>query len=77
MDIDAGSLFASLIVSGVGYFRFSYGRKASDMPKVAVGLVMLVYPYFVSNTIVMRRSSSEVNSRTVNRLDRAVAFQSI
>ena len=47
------SLFASLIVSGVGYFLFSYGRKASDMPKVAVGLVMLVYPYFVSNTIVM------------------------
>ena len=53
MDIDAASLFASLIVSGVGYFLFSYGRKASDMPKVAVGLVMLVYPYFVSNTIVM------------------------
>ena len=53
MDIDAASLFASLIVSGVGYFLFSYGRKAADMPKVAVGLVMLVYPYFVSSTIVM------------------------
>ena len=53
MDFSAGSLFASLIVSGVGYFLFSYGRKTTDLPKIAVGLVMLVYPYFVTSTVMM------------------------
>ncbi len=53
MDFSAGSLFANLIVSGVGFFLFTYGRKTMDMPKLAVGLVMLVYPYFVSNAAAM------------------------
>ena len=44
MDFSAGSLFANLIVSGVGFFLFSYGRKTTDIPKVVVGLVMMAYP---------------------------------
>jgi hypothetical protein len=53
MDFSEGSQFANLIVSAVGFFLLTYGRKTTDIPKVVVGLVMLVYPYFVSSAAVM------------------------
>ena len=53
MDFSEGSLFANLIVSAVGFFLLTYGRKTSDIRKVVLGLVMLVYPYFVSSAAVM------------------------
>ena len=53
MDFSDGSLFANLIVSAVGFFLLTYGRKTSDPRKVVLGLVMLVYPYFVSSAAVM------------------------
>jgi hypothetical protein len=53
MDFTEGSLFANLIVSAVGFFLLTYGRKTSDIRKVVLGMVMLVYPYFVSNAAVM------------------------
>ena len=53
MDFSEGWLFANLIVSAVGFFLLSYGRKTASMSKVVVGLVILVYPYFVSSAAVM------------------------
>ena len=53
MDFSESSLFANLIVSAVGFFLLTYGRKTSDIRKVVLGLVMLVYPYFVSSAAVM------------------------
>ena len=47
MDLSAGSLFASLFVSTVGFGLFLYGKKATRVPQLAVGLAMMVYPYFV------------------------------
>ena len=53
MDFSAGSLFANLIVSAVGFFLFTYGRKTTNIPKVVVGLVMMAYPYFVSSATML------------------------
>lgn len=53
MNLDPTYLMASLFVSGVGYVLFSYGRKQRRFPQLTVGLLMLVYPYFVSNVSVM------------------------
>jgi len=53
VDLDAGSLFANLIVSAVGFFLFSYGRKTTDIPKVVVGMVIMAYPYFVSGAAML------------------------
>jgi hypothetical protein len=49
----AGSLFASLLVSGVGLVLTSYGKKMARPPQLVVGLVMLVYPYFVPRVAPM------------------------
>jgi hypothetical protein len=53
MDFNVGWLFASLIVSSVGYILFHYGRKLRRAPQVVAGIAMLVYPYFVHNVVVM------------------------
>jgi hypothetical protein len=53
MQIDAAWLFASLIVSAIGFVLFSYGRKMARIPQLVVGLAMLIYPYFVPRVIPM------------------------
>ena len=53
MDFTPASLFTSIVVSAVGFALFTYGRKTTDIPKLVVGLVMMVYPYFVSSTAML------------------------
>ena len=53
MSLDPNSLLASLFVSGIGFVLFKYGRKLSRFPHTAIGLVMLIYPYFVSDVALM------------------------
>ena len=40
----AGSLYASLVVSGIGLVLATYGKKMARLPQLVVGLVMLVCP---------------------------------
>jgi hypothetical protein len=47
------SLVASFLISGVGLVLTSYGRKMARLPQLVVGLVMLVYPYFVPRVVPM------------------------
>ena len=53
MNLDASSLVASFVVSGVGFVLFSYGRKMGRVPHVVTGLVLMIFPYFVSNVPLM------------------------
>ena len=49
MSLDPGLLFLSLITSGVGFVLFMYGKKQGRGPQLVAGLVLMVYPYFVSS----------------------------
>jgi len=53
VNFDASSLVAGLVVSGVGFVFFSYGRKMSRPPHVITGLVLMIFPYFVGNVLAM------------------------
>lgn len=53
MTLDAGSFFASLLVSGVGFVLFEYGRRMRRPPQIAIGLVLLIFPYFVASVWAM------------------------
>lgn len=53
MNLDASSLIAGFVVSGVGFVLFSYGRKMGRVPQVITGLVLMVFPYFVPNVLLM------------------------
>jgi hypothetical protein len=48
-----GSLFASLIISSIGFVLMSYGRKLARPPQLVAGLALLIYPYFVPSVIPM------------------------
>ena len=47
------TLFISVVTSLVGWGFFSYGRKQARMPQVVGGLLLMVYPYFVSTVNTM------------------------
>jgi hypothetical protein len=53
MDIDATSLIVSMIIGSVGLVAFIYGKRQSRMPQMLVGLVMMIYQYFVPNVFLM------------------------
>jgi hypothetical protein len=53
MDLDANSLLASMVVSGVGFVFLSYGKKQGRLPQMVAGLVLMIFPYFVSNVALM------------------------
>lgn len=53
MNLDAGNLIAGFLVSGVGFVLFSYGRKMGRIPHVVIGLVLMIFPYFVPSVLLM------------------------
>lgn len=53
VDIDAGSLLLSLAVSGVGFIFFSYGKKMVRGPQIFFGLVLMVFPFFITTAWIM------------------------
>jgi hypothetical protein len=53
MSFDANSLLLSLLFSSVGFVLFAYGKKQSRFPHMIAGVLLMIYPYFVSNLIAM------------------------
>jgi hypothetical protein len=53
MDFDIGSLLASMIIGGAGFVAFVYGKKQTRLPHMVAGVVLMVYPYFVSSVWLM------------------------
>lgn len=53
MSLDGSSIVASLVVSSIGFVLFRYGKNMSRPPQLVVGLVLLVYPYFIASTWLM------------------------
>ena len=53
MSLDANFLLASLLVSSIGMLHFVYGKRQSRLPHMGVGIVMLVYPYFIGSPLLM------------------------
>ncbi len=53
LDITPASLFVNLVVGSVGFGLFVYGKKAERWPHMAAGVLLMVYPYFVSNTAAL------------------------
>jgi hypothetical protein len=51
VNLNAGWLIASLIISAIGFIFLNYGRKFARVPQILVGLAMLIYPYFVPGVL--------------------------
>ncbi len=44
---EPATLIASLLMSCVGYVAFSYGKRQRRPPPLAIGLLLMIFPYFV------------------------------
>lgn len=46
------TIFVAIFLGLIGMALVLYGRKQGRWPHIVVGLVLLVYPYFVGNVVV-------------------------
>ncbi len=53
MNLDPNALLLSLAVSSVGFVFFGYGKRQGRLPQMATGILLMIYPYFVSNLALM------------------------
>ena len=53
MTEGAGWLFLSILIGSIGMALFIYGKKQTRLPQLVAGLLLMGYPYFVSNLWLM------------------------
>ena len=46
------NIFGGIIFGIIGWCAFSYGRKEKSWRPIAIGIALMVYPYFVPNTLL-------------------------
>jgi hypothetical protein len=44
------NLLGSIIFGSIGFVAFIYGKKLSKIPPLLLGMVLMAYPYFISET---------------------------
>jgi hypothetical protein len=44
-------LIGGLIFSGIGFVAFTYGRKQGLLKTSIIGVVLMLYPYFVGDAV--------------------------
>jgi hypothetical protein len=52
LNLDGNALLVSLVIGCIGFVCFAYGKKQQRFPQMIAGVILSVYPYFVSNLIV-------------------------
>jgi hypothetical protein len=53
MNLDGPSIIASSMIGIVGFSLFLYGKKQQRPPQLIVGVLFMVFPYFVPSALGM------------------------
>jgi len=51
--MNTANILASVIFGGIGFGAFIYGKKQSNLKALVIGVILMVYPYFVQNPIAL------------------------
>ena len=51
MDLSAATLFAGVVVSGIGFGVYRYGKNEAQFTQILTGLAMMVRPMFVPGAV--------------------------
>jgi hypothetical protein len=51
--MSTSSLLWGLLFGSVGFGFFIYGKKQKSVVPLVCGLVLMIFPYFISNTILL------------------------
>jgi len=52
-DFSAAKIFAWIIFGVIGFAVFLYGKKNKSFRPMIIGVVLMVYPYFISGTFLL------------------------
>jgi hypothetical protein len=50
---DGNALLLSLAIGCIGMACFVFGKRQGRLPQMVAGAILMIYPYFVPNLIVM------------------------
>ena len=50
--MDASTLLAGILFGAVGTVALIYGKKQSEWKPAVIGIVLMAYPYFVTNSVL-------------------------
>lgn len=53
MSFDPSPLFLSLVIGGIGFVLFVYGKKQGRWPQLVAGVLFMIYPYFTPSISTM------------------------
>jgi hypothetical protein len=53
LDISISAIIAGLLFSTIGYFIFRNGKKKQIRHNYWAGIVLMIYPYFVTSTLLL------------------------
>ena len=51
MNFSFSSIFAGIVFGAIGLAAFIYGKKQVSFKPMVIGIILMVYPYFVSHEI--------------------------
>ena len=46
------NIFSGVLFGSIGMAAFIYGKKQGKTSPMIIGVVMMVYPYFITNTLI-------------------------
>jgi hypothetical protein len=52
-ELSFSSLFAGFAFGVLGFFLIKQGRKKGHLAGILIGLVLLIFPYFISNPFLV------------------------
>jgi hypothetical protein len=53
MSLDPWTLFLGFVFSVIGFGYYRYGKRESDTVMLAAGIVLMVYPLFVTSPVIL------------------------
>ena len=53
MNLSLSGIIAGILFGGIGFVAFVYGKKTGSYRPMGLGLVLILYPYFIQNTIAL------------------------
>jgi hypothetical protein len=53
MNFSTANLIGGFIFGSIGFIAFMYGKRMSLWGPMFLGLALMVYPYFVSNDVIL------------------------
>ena len=53
MDLSLSGIIAGIFFGGIGFVAFVYGKKTGTYRPMFLGLALIVFPYFIQNTIAL------------------------